>query len=37
LAGEVALPKRFEHRRFCVEKDLGEVEIAEKLWGIIDG
>lgn len=37
LAGEVSLPKKFEHRRFCVEKDLGEVEIAEKIWGIIDG
>lgn len=37
LAGEVSLPKTFEHRRFCVEKDLGEVEIAERIWGIIEG
>ena len=37
LAGEVSLPKQMVHRRFCVEKDLGEVEIAEKLWEVIDG
>ena len=37
LAGEVSLPKKKEHRRFCVEKDLGEVEIAERIWGIIEG
>ena len=37
LAGEVSLPKTFEHRRFNVEKDLGDVEIAEKIWGFIEG
>eukprot|EP00956_Cyclotella_meneghiniana_P029505 scaffold71560_cov24-Cyclotella_meneghiniana.AAC.1 len=37
LAGEISLPKRFEHVRFCVEKDLGDVEIAEKIWGYIEG
>lgn len=37
LAGEVSLPKQMVHRRFCVEKDLGELEIAEKLWEVIEG
>ena len=37
LAGEVSLPKKSVHRRFVVEKDLGEVEIADKIWGIMEG
>ena len=37
LAGEVSLPKKAVHRRFCVEKNIGEVEIAEKIWGFIEG
>ena len=42
LAGEVSVPKKAVHRRFVIEKENGsgsggEVEIAEKLWGMIEG
>ncbi|KAL7483254.1 hypothetical protein ACHAW6_008904 [Cyclotella cf. meneghiniana] len=37
LAGEVSLPHKFIHRRFSIEKDLSEFEIAEQIWGIIEG
>lgn len=38
LAGEVSVPTRAVHRRFVIDKgDLGEFEIAEKLWEMIEG
>lgn len=37
LAGEVSLPNKFIHRRFSIEKDLSEFEIAEQIWGIMEG
>ncbi|KAL3802356.1 hypothetical protein HJC23_007181 [Cyclotella cryptica] len=37
LAGEVSLPHKFIHRRFSIEKDLPEFEIAEQIWSIIEG
>eukprot|EP00571_Detonula_confervacea_P016571 CAMPEP_0172310990 /NCGR_PEP_ID=MMETSP1058-20130122/13615_1 /TAXON_ID=83371 /ORGANISM="Detonula confervacea, Strain CCMP 353" /LENGTH=209 /DNA_ID=CAMNT_0013024031 /DNA_START=6 /DNA_END=635 /DNA_ORIENTATION=- len=38
LAGEVSIPGRSVHRRFVIEKDdLSEFDIAERLWGMIEG
>ena len=38
LAGEVSIPSVSVHRRFEIEKDgLSDFEIAERLWGMIEG
>lgn len=39
LAGEVSIPAKSVHRRFVIERDgdLNEFEIAERLWGMIEG
>ncbi|KAL7527633.1 hypothetical protein ACHAXR_002050 [Thalassiosira sp. AJA248-18] len=38
LAGEVSVPSKCVHRKFEIEKgELSEFEIAERLWGMIEG
>ena len=43
LAGEVSLPGKSVHKRFCIEKNgsssavNSEYEIADKLWRMIEG
>lgn len=41
LAGEVSLPGKSVHKRFCIEKngnsDMSKFDIADKLWCMIEG
>ena len=38
LAGEVSIPGKSVHRRFAIEREeMGEFEIAERLWGMVEG
>ncbi len=38
MAGEVSMPGKSVHRRFAIEREeMGEFEIAERLWGMIEG